>query len=118
MSTVCAGPRAPREQRQRTRDGEQAQRENSVIGRREGRPTAAQRGRGAEEGAGPHPHDAHVVHAHQPFVTVLRTVYLLPQLLGGPDVVPPRRVHPLEGQPAGLRAEARAGAGGRGQDPA
>lgn len=67
--------------------------------------------------AGPHPHDAHVVHARQPLVALLRAVDLLPQLLCRPDVVPPRRVHPLEGQPAGLRAEARAGAGGKNQDP-
>lgn len=76
---------------------------------------ARQRERG---GAEPYPHDAHIVHARQSLIALLRAVDLLPQLLRRPDVVPPSRVHPLEGQPTGLRAEARAGAGVRGQDPA
>lgn len=83
----------------------------------ETRDRSAQRGGRLRGWAGPHPHDAHVVHARQPLVALLGAVDLLPQLLRRPDVVPPRRVHPLEGQPAGLRVEMQAGPGHGGQDP-
>lgn len=75
------------------------------------------RSKSGDKGQEPHPHDAHVVHARQPLVALLGAVDLLPQLLRRPDVVPPRRVHPLEGQPAGLRVEMQAGPGHGGQDP-
>lgn len=61
---------------------------------------------------GPHPHDAHVVHAHKALIALLRAVDLLLQLLSSSDVVSSRGVHPLQGQPAGLQVE-RGQAGAR-----